>query len=326
MTGRREAWWLLATGVFSILLVFLTIGTGPLPVAPADAIANLAGRAPQYDFAVQVTGLPPALLGIVVGIAFGIAGSLVQSLTRNPLGSPDIIGFDTGAATGALLGITVIGVSGSTVSLLAAGGGLGVAVIVFALARGVGDGGYRLILIGIGAGSMLAGVNAYLLTRSSPQASLAGAHWMVGSLNEATWSEVVIGLVAVVVLLPVAVLLGRSLRLMELGRSAAIGLGVRLGPVQVAVIAVSVLLAATAVSLTGPITFVALAAPHITNGIIRRPGPLVLGSAGTGAALMVSGHFLALRALGDDTVPVGVVTGVLGGVYLAWLLSREWRR
>lgn len=324
--SRRETWWPVATVALCVALVFIVLGTGPLPVAAGDVVANVLGDAPQYDFAVQVTGLPPALLGIVVGACFGAAGALVQSLTRNPLGSPDIIGFDVGAATGALVGITLLGVSGSTVSLMAAGGGLVTALGVFALAGGAGDGGYRLILIGIGAGSALAGVNAYLLTRSSPQTSLAGARWMVGSLNEATWREVQIGTLVLIVLLPLAVLLGRSLRVMELGRSTAVGLGVRLELVQTSVIAVSVVLAATAVSLTGPITFVALAAPHITNRIIRRPGPLVVASAGTGAALMITSHFLALRAFGDDTIPVGVVTGVLGGVYLAWLLTREWRR
>jgi len=309
-----------------VAVVLLTMATGPLPVTPIDVLRTIAGQQPDNEFAVLTIGLPRATLALLIGIGLGAAGALMQAQTRNPLGSPDIIGFTNGAAAGAVIALIPFHQKGLVVSLAALVGGLVTAAAVFALAGGASRGGYRLIVIGIGVSALLTGVTYYLLSRANLSGAMDAQRWLSGSLNDADWNRCVIMLVAVVVLLPVATWLRRPLLITQLGDEVSHGLGVRLHAIQGLVIAVAVLLAAAAVTTAGPIGFIALAAPQIALRLARRPAPLVLTSAAVGALLMVLSDLLAQRALGSVDVPVGITTGVVGGLYLAWLLSRMWKQ
>lgn len=320
---------LVCAGLLTLCLVgiVLTLGTGPLAVAAADIVPTLWGDRPNYEYAVIDTGLPRALLALLLGIALGTAGALTQALTRNPLGSPDIIGFDAGAATGAVTALLVFQLGGTQVALSAMVSGLVVAVAVFALAGGASGAGYRLILVGIAAAALLQGLTSYLLTRSDPRSALEGSRWIVGSLNlagdvDSMWSLVKLVSVALIVLLPLAVVLARPLRMLLMGDEIAIAVGVRVGLAQTSTVVVAVLLAATAVSIAGPITFVALVAPALATPLVRRSAPTVIASGLVGGALLIYSDFLAQRVLSSVQPPVGVVTGILGGAYLAWMLAR----
>ncbi len=327
--GRRRGV-LVGVAVLALCVVgvLVSLGTGPLRVAPGDVVLTLAGRRPQYDYAVIDNGLPRALLAVLLGTALGTAGALTQALTRNPLGSPDLIGFDAGAATGALVAMLVLGATSVQVAGGAMVAGLVTAAVVFTLARGASGAGYRLILVGIAVAALLQGVNSYLLTRSDPRAALEGARWLVGSLNlagevDSLWEPVVLALVALALLLPAAVLLARPLRMLQMGEDVSTAAGVPVAAVQTATVVVAVLLAAVAVSVVGPITFVALVAPQLVRAVSRTPGPAVLLSGLMGGLLLLGSDLVAQRALPDVQPPVGVVTGILGGAYLAWLLTRE---
>nr|WP_246336545.1 iron chelate uptake ABC transporter family permease subunit [Flexivirga oryzae] len=313
--------------IAAIAVILLTLGTGALPVSPAGVVRCVLGAGdPANDFAVMDIGLPRAVTGLLVGLALGAAGSLVQAYTRNPLGSPDVIGFDAGAATFALIGLLVLHLQPAGYSVLAVVGGLATAAVVFALGTGgEHDAGYRLILIGIGVGAALASVNGYLLTRSTNYESQAAARWLAGSLSNSDWSRAGILSVALVVLLPCAAACARHLRTMLLGADVAVALGVPLRRVSVGVLAIAVALAAVAVATAGPVSFVALTAPQLVVRLTRGPAPQVFASAAMGGLLMVVSDFVGQRALGSIDLPVGVVTGAVGGVYLAWLLSREWK-
>lgn len=317
----------LGLAVVCLLAVVVTLGTGPLRVAVVDLVPTLLGERPRYEYAVLDTGLPRALLAVVVGVALGAAGALTQSLTRNPLGSPDLIGLDAGAATGALVALLVLGWAGPAVPALALLGGLATAGLVFTIARGASGAGYRLVLVGIAAAALLQGLNSFLLTRSDPRTAIEGSRWLVGSLNlagevDSLWTPLVAVSAAVAVLLPAAVLLVRPLRVLATGEDVGTAVGVPVGGVQTATVVVAVLLAASAVAVAGPITFVALVAPQLVAGLVRRPGPTVVTAGLMGGALLVTADLLAQRVLPGFTPPVGVVTGVLGGGYLAWLLAR----
>lgn len=312
----------------AIVIVFVTLGSGPLPVSPAEVIDTVLRRTDEFDFVVLDIGLPRALVGLLVGACLGVAGSLIQALTRNPLGSPDVIGFDSGASFGALVALLVLQVGDlqQAAVFAFAGGGLA-AVAVFLFASGGRDTGYRIILIGIGLGAMLDACSAYLLTRGQVQESLNATRWLVGSLNDSYWDDVVLAAVGLAVLLTASWALARPLRLLLLGPEVAAAVGVRVTATTAATVAVAVGLSAVAVLAAGPISFVALAAPQLAGRLVGlHRAPSIGASAAMGSVLLVGADLIASRAFGDTDLPVGVVTGGVGGLYLAWLLSHEWRR
>ena len=328
LASWRGALVTLALACCAVLIVFATLGTGPLPVNPSEVLDTVLRRTDEFDFVVLDIGLPRACVALLVGAGLGAAGSLLQALTRNPLGSPDVIGFDSGAAAGALVAMLTLGVSDRTeTAVFAIAGGGVAALVVFLLSSGARDTGYRIILIGIGLGALLDSVSAYLLTRSGVRESMEATRWLVGSLNSSDWPDVIVAGLGLLILLPAAVALGRQLRLVLLGPEVASALGVRLGVVTGGTLAVAVGLSAVAVLAAGPISFVALAAPQLAGRLVGlRRTPTVLASAAMGALLLTASDLIGSRAFGETDLPVGVVTGGVGGLYLAWLLSREWRR
>jgi iron complex transport system permease protein len=317
----------LIAGIVGVAAV--TLSTGDFAVPLGSVVRTLLGGGTGAErFVVGTLRLPRLLTGLLVGAALGAAGALFQSLSRNPLGSPDVVGFETGSATGALL---VILLRHGTMPQIATGsilGGVATALVVYVLAIRPGVQGYRLILIGIGIGvaAMLGSVNSYLLTRARLADARAAAVWLTGSLNGRGWEHVRPLAPAVLVLLPLAVWLGRDLRMIELGDDTARALGIDPERRRLAGVVVGVGLTAVATASAGPIAFIALSAPHVARRLTGVPGPNVLAAALTGALLLSAGDLASQRLFGDVELPVGVVTGAVGGIYLGWLLAREWRR
>jgi iron complex transport system permease protein len=269
--------------------------------------------------------IPRVLAAALVGAALGVSGAILQSISGNPLGSPDIVGFTTGAATGALLQIIVFDASTNGVALGAVVGGLGAAAAMYALAYRDGVSGYRLVLVGIGLAAMLQAANTWLIVRADLSAAQVGAQWLAGSLNAVTWGEVATITATVLILVPVAMALRRELAALALGDPVAIALGVSAERTRRRLILISLLLVAVATAITGPIAFVALAAPQLARRLTRT-AMVGLGTAALmGALLVIVGDIVAQRLFAPTQLPVGVVTGTLGGGYLIWLLSREWR-
>lgn len=211
-----------------IALGVLSLMVGTMPVSVADVFRAIMGHAEGMVRTVVVEWrLPRAVAAMVFGAALGASGAIFQSLTKNPLGSPDIIGFSSGSYTGALLVLLGTGtVSFAAVASGAILGGIGTAVIVYALAFRGGSKGFRLIIVGIGISAMLGSFNSMLLLRSDPDAAFAAAAWGVGSLNGVSWEQVLPASVVAVVLLLGAMLQTRPLREMELGDDTAKAHGV----------------------------------------------------------------------------------------------------
>ncbi|MET9618083.1 FecCD family ABC transporter permease [Kitasatospora indigofera] len=302
----------------------LTAGDYPLPVADVlDVLTGGGARADRY--VVMEVRLPRLLTALLVGAALGLAGSLFQTLARNPLGSPDVIGFTVGSATGALAVILVIGGGAAAVAGGAVAGGLLTSVLVYLLARRGGTQGYRLVLVGIGVSSLLASLNAYLIARASFSDAQSAAVWLTGSLNARGWEHCGPMAVALALLLPAALLLGRPLRMLEMGDDVASSLGVRTEGVRIRLVLIGVGLTAAATAAAGPIPFVALIAPQAVRRLTRATGPNLLGSALTGALLLALSDLAAQRLLAPTQLPVGVLTGVVGGCFLIWLIVRRWR-
>ncbi|WP_183091663.1 FecCD family ABC transporter permease [Streptomyces radicis] len=307
----------LATGV-------VLVGTGDFPMTPAEVLSTLAGNGSvAQEFIVRDLRLPRVLVALLVGVALGLAGAVFQAISRNPLGSPDIIGFGQGSAAGALTVIVLFQGSSFAVAGGAVVGGLLTGVGVYLLAWRGGIHGYRLVLVGIGAAAVLSAVNGYLLTRADIVDAARAVLWLTGSLNGRGWDEFWPLLVACAALLPLTVAHARPLRMLEMGDEAAGALGVRVERTRLVLVLCATLLTASATAAAGPIAFVALTAPQLARRLTRAAGPNLLPAAGMGALLMVVSDFLAQWAFGDRQLPVGAVTGVLGGCYLLWLLFVE---
>jgi iron complex transport system permease protein len=299
------------------------IGSGDFPIPPGEVIATLLGNGtPAQEFIVQDLRLPRVLVGVLVGASLALSGAIFQSVSRNPLGSPDVIGFGQGATVGAL---SVIVFHGGTVAVSGGAivGGLatGIAVHVLAWKRGVH--GFRLVLVGIGIAAMLTAANHYLLTKASLVDATRATLWMTGSLDGRDWAQVWPLLAMCTVLVPLVFAHARPLRMLEMGDDAAHALGVPVERTRVVLMGCGVLFIAVATAAAGPIAFVALSAPQLARRLTRSPGPNLAASAVMGAALMLIADWIATNAFGERRLPVGVVTGVLGGCYLLWLLVTE---
>ncbi len=315
---------LLAVAVAGLMIV--AIGTGEFALSPGEVLSGLAGSDPAASFIVRDLRLPRALCAVLAGAALGLSGAIFQSLTRNPLGSPDIVGFTYGAGVGALVVITVLGGSGTAVSAGALAGGTLAAIAVYALAfTGGAASGHRIVLVGIAISALLLAMIDFLLSRARIQDAQEATRWLLGSLNTRGWEDVWPLLTGLAVLTPAIAAAGRPLRALELGDDAAHGLGVRVERARLALVLLAVALVSGVAVAVGPVLFVALTAPQIARRIARSPGPALVTSALTGAVLVLAADVVAQRLLPSTPLPVGVMTGAFGGLYLTWLLARGWR-
>ncbi|WP_301126189.1 FecCD family ABC transporter permease [Streptomyces cacaoi] len=300
------------------------IGSGELSLSPLEVVRTLAGSGPPgADFVVMDLRLPRALDALLVGFGMGVAGAVFQSLSRNPLGSPDIIGFGNGASAGALVALILLDTGPVQTAAGAVGGGFCTALVVYLLARRGGAHGYRLVLIGIGASAVLGSCTSFLFVRADLGKAAQAATWMVGSLGGRGWSDAAVAAVGLLALLPAVLACARRLALLEMGDDAAAALGVSPERTRIALLAAGTGLTAMSVAAAGPIPFVALAAPQLARRVTRSTGPNLLPAGWMGALLVAACDWTAQRLPG--IVPVGVVTGVTGGLYLAWLLWRQRR-
>ncbi|MDN4641764.1 iron chelate uptake ABC transporter family permease subunit [Agreia sp. PsM10] len=323
LVHRRSAVVATVLLLFAATLAIVEISTGTYDITPSGAFRALLGEGSDVDrFIVVDQRLPRAAAALLVGAALGASGAIFQSVSRNPLGSPDIIGFTTGAATGGLAVILLLGASTATTILVGTlVGGFATAAVVIALAVRRGATGDRLVLSGIAVAAMLAATNDYLVSRADIQDAEVAQAWQYGSLNAISWAPLLPLAVVLVFAMPAALVASRSLRILELGDDTAAAVGLRLVRARTVALALGVCLAAIAVATTGPIGFLALAAPQLARRVARSPGVTVLASAAMGAAILVGADLLAQRLLSPFQIPVGLVTAAVGGAYLVWMLA-----
>lgn len=299
----------------------LTLGSYAVP--PGQVIAALRGHASaQVQFIVIDIRLPRLLSAILVGAALSMAGALVQSLVRNPLVSPDIIGINAGASAATVFWV-ISGFAASAITPVAFVGAICAALVVYLLSWRGHIATQRLVLVGIGVNAMLVALVQLLIVRGRINDVQRIYQWMAGSLYASTWSGVRLLSVAIVVLGPLGAASLSALRILQIGKSTARVVGVAVEPVRLAVLAVSCALSAVAVSTSGPIVFVALVVPHLARvlaGAINA-GVFVL-CAVLGGILLLGADMVAQHAL-PVTLPAGVVIAALGAPYFLLLLYRS---
>lgn len=310
--------------MFAVALLALVTGSYQISVGQV-ASALMGGETGLVREIVVEWRLPRIVAALVFGASLGTSGAIFQSLMRNPLADPGIIGFSQGSYTGALIVILVI--NGSYLQLVGGAllGGMATALLVYILAWRRGVQGFRLIIVGIGVSAMLGSLNTWLMLKASLEQAMAAAAWGAGSLNGVSWDQVVIGGVCIAVLLLLAAMLSRSMRQMELGDDAAASQGVRISPARLCLIVVGVALTATVTAASGPIAFISLVAPQIARRLARTAGITLAPAACVGALLCLTADYIA-QHLAPNPLPVGIITLVIGGGYLGYLLFSEARR
>jgi iron complex transport system permease protein len=320
-----------ATGLCLVLLVLVLIAIcvftayAETPLSLTTVVRGILGQGSSIDLLiVRGLQLPRVLEGALVGAALGLSGALFQSLTRNPLATPDLMGINEGAAVVAVWMI----IGGAPLDLVPFGalaGALGATALVGILAVRRRMSVQRLILVGIGINAFAAALVAYILTHATYGDSTVeyAQQWLLGSLFYSSWHDIRIVAIALVVLTPFAFVLGRQLNVLQLGDDAAASLGIRTNRLQLGLALIGALLAAAAVSVAGPIAFVAFLAPHIARRLSRTASAASLPAAMlVGALLVLVADFVARRVVQPTELPVGIFTVVIGAPYLLYLLYR----
>lgn len=307
-------------------LVTIRVLVGTPFIFADQALAVLLGvDLPGISFIVWESRLPAAVIALLAGTAFGLSGTVFQTMLRNPLASPDVIGVTLGSSTGAVIAMAFFQAQGAALFWCALLGGLATAALLL-LVSGAGRAGAagavdnRFVLVGIGMGAALSAVISYLMTRLPSQTAGDVMHWLVGSLSASTWDRALVLALALVVLLPVLALLAPRLRILQLGDDAATSLGLHVPRTRIALIMVAVTLSALTVAVTGPLSFVAFLAGPLARMIMGRPSFPV--AAAVGAVIVLVADILGQNAFGSIELPAGVVTGALGAPFLLWMLTR----
>lgn len=321
-----------ALAVATVAALCASLAYGDMAVPLSDVVAALTGRAdPATWFIVGELRMPRALMAILIGVAFGLSGAVFQSLLRNPLASPDVIGISSGASVAAVLASSLFAVSGVLLSACALAGALLTGALIYALAWRRGVTGARLVLVGIGIGAGLSSVVSYLMTRSEVTEAQSALLWLTGSLNGRSWDLLRPLAWALVLLLPLLYLAARQLSVLQLGDDTAAGLGARTQRGRMVLLACAVALAGVATAAAGPVGFVAFVSAPIARRLAPGRGASLVASGLTGALLVLVADFAAQHVLGlvhlpvgaSGQLPVGVVTSVIGAPYLMWLLVRS---
>ncbi|MDQ1846768.1 iron ABC transporter permease [Gemmobacter fulvus] len=321
----------LALSALVIGLMLLSLAAGRSFLPPAALWQALSAGPSDGGLLIWGLRLPRVLTALAVGAALGLSGAVFQSLLRNPLASPDLIGITQGAALGAvaalLAGGTTAGLRFDTVAGAWAGG-LAATALIFALStsRRSGTEPRRMVLYGIGCGVTSAAGVEMLILRAGDGAAGQAMVWLAGSLNGVGWPEAALAMGAALPL-GVAVLLGhRALDRMELGDDLARALGIRVAVLRPLLIVAAALLASGAVAITGPLAFVAFVAGPMARGLHRRGGPELIGAALIGAALVLGADLAARLVAPAAVLPAGLYTAVIGAPWLIGLLLGRIRR
>lgn len=324
--SRRAVLYAVTVTALVLLLAVSTLTLGDLGV-PLDRLPRaLGGGADATEsFVLERLRGPRLAVAVGAGAALAVSGALFQTVTRNPLASPDVIGLTAGAGAGAaaasLFWSGAVPVpAGAVVGALAAA-----ALVYLATGRGFSSPS-RVIIAGIGVAAMSLALIQYVVLVAVRDRSTALAAYLAGSLSARNWQHALLITGALLVLLPWAVLLGRRLRLIEMGDELADALGGRAHHTRTWSLTVAIALAAAAVAVAGPISFVSLTAPQVAKRVTRASGAVVLTSALTGSLILVVADLCVQQVPLVQDLPVGILTAGVGGVYLGALLVREWKK
>lgn len=322
---RRNVTLWTAVALVIVSLAVATLMLGELSLKPGDLRGLLGGElSPSAEFVLQRVRGPRVLVAVLAGAAFGLSGTLFQTVTRNPLGSPDVLGLAAGAGAGvAVVSLFPIAIPTPVGALLGAGAAIG--LVALATGRGLSSTS-RVIIAGIAVAAMATAVTQFVVTATLRDQASRLAAYLVGSLNARDLGHVAVIATVLVVAVPLLLWLSPRLQLMQLGDELATALGATATATRTQAILLSLALAAMAVAVAGPIAFIALMSPHAARMLTRTGGPHLVGSALIGALLLVVADLSVQQVPLLDGLPVGIITAGFGGIFLGYLLVTEFKK
>src|SRR5690554_2109737 len=295
---------------------------GSIPVSASELIRALAGDGEVVTaFVIHDLRLPRLVAAWLTGAAFALAGCLMQTLARNRLATPGIIGIDNGATAFAIASVIGVGVSLAPPAM-ALSGGLTAAVLTFGLAAGSGTQGYRFIIAGIGVGAVFGAITQLMLARVPIDTANAAYPWTVGSLNARPGGAVLVLAIGLAIGMVLSLGLARSLSILRFKDATAAGLGISVKLRRFLVLLLSVAITAVAVAVAGPVGMVGLIGPEIARALSTARHIPIVAAALAGALVMVLADLTGRTLLAPIEIPVGIVTAVVGGPWLIWILIR----
>lgn len=307
----------LALGLMALMLM---LGNTIYPVK--DVISVVLGeKVKGASFAVGTIRLPRMIVGLFSGFAFGVGGYIFQTMLRNPLANPNVIGITAGSSAAAVFCIIVLHASNAFVSLASVVGGLLTAIVIFILSKGSSFSIGRLILIGIGIQAMLNAFISYLMVIGNTYDLPSAMRWLSGSLNGAKMENLYPLIVTVCICTSIVLFLANRLEMLELGEQAATSLGVATNKTRLLLLLSSVLMIAMATAATGPIAFVAFLAGPIAKKLVGVGFSTIVPAGLIGVILVLAADIIGQFAF-ETRYPVGVITGIIGAPYLIYLLIR----
>lgn len=322
---NRKRKYLLMTGLLAIIAFALSVSMlmlGNTIYPMQDVIAVLLGeKVKGASFAVGSIRLPRMLAGVFAGFAFGVGGYVFQTMLRNPLANPNVIGITTGSSATAVFCIVVLHASNTMVSIASVIGGLATVFVIYFLAKSASFSIGRLILIGIGIQAMLNAFISYLMVKANTHDLPTALRWLSGSLNGAKLETLWPLIVTVVICIPILLIYSKRLEMLELGEQAATALGVNPNKTRIVLIICSVLILALATAVTGPIAFVAFLAGPIAKRLVGANFSALIPAGFVGIILVLAADLIGQFAF-TARYPVGVITGIIGAPYLIYLLIR----
>ncbi|ROO85547.1 iron complex transport system permease protein [Actinocorallia herbida] len=310
----------LAVVIAALAVLGLTIGKAS--VSPPEVFSALIGRADAMTrFVILELRMPRMVTALLAGACLGLSGAVLQSILRNPLASPDIIGVTNSASAAGVIGLILLGISGLALSGIVLAGTVAATAVVYLLSWR--RAAHQLVIVGIGVSAVCASVVSYVFTRSDIRDAQEALVWINGSLGRSGWDTALTLAVCAAALLPASLAFGRRLTVLELGDDPAAALGVKVGRTRTLMLGLAAALAAAAVAVVGPVPFVALVSAPIARRLTATGSVALLPSALIGAAVLLASDLVAQFAIPDVPLPAGVVTGVVGAPYLLWILVRS---
>ncbi|WP_327731600.1 iron chelate uptake ABC transporter family permease subunit [Streptomyces sp. NBC_00487] len=314
-----------ATGVLALfVLLTVSVSTGEMGMPASTALRALVGLGDPGDvLVVQEFRAPRAVAALVAGAGLGAAGGVLQRLFRNPLASPDVMGVTGGASLGAVA-LLAAGASQLLIPVGALAGGTLAALLLGVFAWRSGLAVTRLVLTGLAVQAGLAAAVNLMIVRFPAELAGSALQWTTGSVYGRTWTEVWGGAAAVALALAAALVTNRRLAVLDLGDDSAGALGLNTSAARLQLLLVAVTLASLAAALAGPVTFVALAVPHIVRSLTGPPTAATLALAAlTGAVLLLAADLVVQHLLPVEGLPVGAATATLGAPWLLVLMFRQ---
>lgn len=322
---KRKRRHIIMTSVLAVLALALCctmLMLGNTIYSVQDVIRVLLGEQIKgASFAVNTIRFPRMVAGLFAGFAFGVGGYIFQTMLRNPLANPNVIGITAGSSAAAVFCIIVLNASNMFVSIASVIGGLTTALIIYLLAKGASFSIGRLILIGIGIQAMLTAFINYLMLIGNTNDIPAAMRWLSGSLNGAKMDNLYPLIFTVCICTPILIYFSKRLEMLELGEQAATSLGVNTNRTRLILIIAAVLIIALATAATGPIAFVAFLAGPIAKKLVGVGFSALIPAGLIGVILVMAADLIGQFAF-ETRYPVGVITGIIGAPYLIYLLIR----